>query len=62
MGVAAIFGPQTKGSAGHVQSMCDAMEIPHISTIMELDQDRLKGINMHPHVRTYAMVYYKIYF
>lgn len=56
MGVAAIFGPQSKASSSHVQSMCDAMEIPHVSASMEPYAERLKAINMHPHVKTLSMV------
>ncbi len=31
-GVAALFGPQSGTTSSHVQSICDAMEIPHIET------------------------------
>ena len=31
-GVAAIFGPQSGQTSAHVQSICDAMEVPHVET------------------------------
>jgi hypothetical protein len=31
-GVAALFGPESGTTSSHVQSICDAMEIPHIET------------------------------
>lgn len=60
VGVAAIFGPQNIESSNHVQSMCDAMEIPHVSTTMEINSERLKAINMYPHVTTLSMVFYHL--
>ena len=31
-GVAALFGPESGTTSVHIQSICDAMEIPHIET------------------------------
>lgn len=55
-GVAAIFGPADKATAGHVQSMCDTIEIPHIAALWDPDQDRGKFINLYPHADTLSMV------
>ena len=27
-----LFGPQSSATASHIQSMCDAMELPHVET------------------------------
>ena len=49
-GVAALFGPQSGTTSSHVQSICDAMEIPHIETRWDY---RLKrddySVNLYPH-------------
>lgn len=50
MGVAGIFGPQSSLSTDYVQSICDAMEIPHIE--MRFDSEQRRGaclINLYPH-------------
>ena len=56
-GVAALFGPQSGTTSSHVQSICDAMEIPHIETRWDF---RLKrddySINLYPHPRTISKV------
>lgn len=45
----AIFGPLAQSPAMHVQSICDALEIPHIETrwAFELQRDDL-SINLYP--------------
>ncbi|CAG7824227.1 unnamed protein product [Allacma fusca] len=52
-GVAAVFGPQTHESASHVQSICDAYEMPHVETKWDY---RIRKenylINLHPHPST----------
>ncbi|CAG7834172.1 unnamed protein product [Allacma fusca] len=57
-GVAAIFGPQTHESASHVQSICDAFEIPHIETKWDF---RIRKenymINLYPHPFTLSRAY-----
>ena len=56
-GVAAIFGPQTPSTSAHVQSICDAMEMPHIETRWDY---RLKrddySVNVHPHPSSLSKV------
>ncbi|XP_012273738.1 glutamate receptor ionotropic, kainate 2 [Orussus abietinus] len=59
-GVAGIFGPQDKTSAGHVQSMCDTMEVPHIAVRWDPEPARGKAINLYPHADTYSTVFYRI--
>lgn len=48
-GVVAIFGPLARSTAMHVQSICDALEIPHIETRwdFQLQRDDL-SINLYP--------------
>ena len=31
-GVSGLFGPQSGATAAHIQSMCDALELPHVET------------------------------
>ena len=49
-GVAALFGPQSGTTSSHVQSICDAMEIPHIETRWDyrLRRDEY-SVNLYPH-------------
>ena len=62
-GVAALFGPQSGTTSSHVQSICDAMEIPHIETRWDyrLKRDEY-SVNLYPHpsalskVSIYAIV------
>ncbi|XP_071747530.1 glutamate receptor ionotropic, kainate 2 isoform X1 [Lepeophtheirus salmonis] len=57
-GVAALFGPQSGTTSSHVQSICDAMEIPHIETRWDY---RLKNdaysVNLYPHPKTISKAY-----
>jgi glutamate receptor, ionotropic, invertebrate len=49
-GVAVIIGPQSPPSASHVQSVCDAVHVPHIET--SWDFRSMKGgylLNLFPH-------------
>ncbi|KAL0275560.1 UNVERIFIED_CONTAM: hypothetical protein PYX00_003377 [Menopon gallinae] len=49
-GVAAIFGPESPETATHVQSICDAKEIPHIETRWDPNQrSKLCSLNVYPH-------------
>ncbi|CAH1402280.1 unnamed protein product [Nezara viridula] len=49
-GVAAIFGPQSPFTSYHVQSLCDTMEMPHLSTKWDLSQRRSSCLlNIYPH-------------
>lgn len=55
-GVAAIFGPNNRFTSGHVQSMCDTMEVPHIYGRWEPSQIRGIGVNLFPYAETLSMV------
>ncbi|XP_014479803.1 PREDICTED: glutamate receptor ionotropic, kainate 2-like isoform X2 [Dinoponera quadriceps] len=60
LGVVGIFGPQDKVISEHVQSMCDSMDIPHISVrqdTAEPSQPRGIGLNLYPHVSILARLY-----
>ncbi|KAL0117231.1 hypothetical protein PUN28_010224 [Cardiocondyla obscurior] len=60
MGVAAIFGPQEKIIAEHVQSICDTVEVPHITVRQDFNQlPELRGLslNLYPHVNSLSRVY-----
>ena len=57
-GVTAIFGPTSRVSAGHVQSICDHVAIPHITTQWNAHHyDDHFAINVHPHHETLAHAY-----
>ncbi|XP_018404443.1 PREDICTED: glutamate receptor ionotropic, kainate 2-like [Cyphomyrmex costatus] len=59
-GIAGVFGPQEKIIAEHVQSICDAIEVPHISVREDLDQSfkqRGIGLNLYPHVNSLSRIY-----
>ena len=60
-GVAAIFGPLSGITSMHVQSICDALEIPHIETRwdMQLHRDDL-SINLYPRPSVLAKAYIDI--
>ncbi|XP_059486426.1 glutamate receptor ionotropic, kainate 2-like isoform X2 [Neocloeon triangulifer] len=56
-GVAAIFGPQSRTTAGMVQSICNNKEIPHIQTHWEpreLPPNSVQ-INMYPEPHIFAL-------
>lgn len=56
-GVAGIFGPYSDATSDHVQSICDAMEIPHIE--MRWDSRQRRGsclVNLYPHPSTMTKV------
>ncbi|GIY82181.1 ANF_receptor domain-containing protein [Caerostris darwini] len=48
-GVSAIFGPQNPLLGGHVQSLCDALDIPHIEARLDVESEVKEfSINLHP--------------
>lgn len=59
-GVAAVFGPLSSSSAAHVQSMCYALEVPHLQArwdsrdIKDIDYF---SINLYPHYLTLSRVF-----
>ncbi|XP_042238473.1 glutamate receptor ionotropic, kainate 2-like isoform X3 [Homarus americanus] len=57
-GVAAIFGPQSGQTSSHVQSICDALEIPHIENRWDFRLTRdAYSVNLYPHPSTLAKAY-----
>ncbi|XP_037079302.1 LOW QUALITY PROTEIN: glutamate receptor ionotropic, kainate 2-like [Pollicipes pollicipes] len=57
-GVAAVFGPQTASTSWHVQSICDAMEVPHVESRWDFRPRRADfSINIHPHPSTLSNAY-----
>ncbi|XP_021964381.1 glutamate receptor ionotropic, kainate 2 isoform X1 [Folsomia candida] len=52
-GIAAIFGPQSAEGASHIQSICDAFELPHIETKWDYKIRKENYlINLAPHPAT----------
>ena len=57
-GVSAIFGPMSSLSAAHVQSICDAMEIPHVETRWDFRENiDFYSVNLYPYYRTLSKAY-----
>ncbi|CAG0916801.1 unnamed protein product [Notodromas monacha] len=49
-GIAAVFGPNSRTSATHVQNMCDGLGIPHVETRWDHRSSREElSVNLHPH-------------
>ncbi|XP_011502790.1 PREDICTED: glutamate receptor ionotropic, kainate 3-like [Ceratosolen solmsi marchali] len=59
-GVSAIFGYLDRAISKHVQSMCDAMEIPYITVQWDPYQERGRSINLYPYADALAKIYYLI--
>lgn len=56
-GVAAIFGPQSGQTSAHVQSICDALEVPHIENRWDFRLTRdAYSVNLYPHPSTLSKV------
>ena len=50
-GVNAIFGPQDPILGNHIQSLCDALDIPHIESRVDLEPEVKEiSINLYPHL------------
>jgi len=60
-GMAGIFGPQSENTANHVQSISDAMEVPHIETRWnyKLNRDEY-SVNLYPHPTSLSQAYYDV--
>ena len=57
-GVAALFGPESGSTSSHIQSICDAMEIPHIETRWDyLVRRDSYSINLHPSPKLISKAY-----
>ena len=56
-GITAIFGPENPETASHVQSICDAFEIPHIEVTWDhVYRGESYLFNLAPHPETLAKV------
>lgn len=48
----AIFGPQDTLLGNHIQSLCDALEIPHLEARLDLEpQVKEVSINLYPNAK-----------
>ncbi len=48
-GVHSIFGPSDSMLGSHIQSICKALDVPHIETRFDFDQQQRDfSINLHP--------------
>ena len=57
LGVGALFGPESGTTSGHIQSICDAFEIPHIETRWDIVSKRNGySINLSPSPRIIGKV------
>lgn len=55
--MAAIFGPSSVATSGHVQAVCDTMEVPHIQTHFNPYLNRETcSINLYPHHSTFSQI------
>ncbi|CAL4076228.1 unnamed protein product, partial [Meganyctiphanes norvegica] len=63
-GVGAIFGPQKAGTSVHVQSICDALEVPHFKISSEITRDITDvasySHNLYPHPSTLAKAFKEV--
>ncbi|XP_068239083.1 glutamate receptor ionotropic, kainate 2-like isoform X2 [Palaemon carinicauda] len=60
-GIVAVFGPQSSKTSAHVQSICDALEIPHIETRWDFRTRRDDySINLYPHPSALSKAYLDI--
>lgn len=56
-GVAAVLGPSSATTSSHIQSICDALEIPHVETQCHSRLHRAQyAINLHPHPSSLSKV------
>ena len=48
-GVAAIFGSSSLATSSHIQSMCEAVKVPHVQTLLDVDATASDmAVNLHP--------------
>ena len=56
-GVAAIFGPQSRRTSAHVQSICDALETPHVETRWDFRVVKNDySVNLFPNPKSLSLV------
>lgn len=57
-GIAAMFGPLSSLAAGHVQSLCNALEIPHLQWRWDSrDKRDYFSISLYPNYITLSTAY-----
>ena len=57
-GLAAVLGPSSSSTSSHIQSICDALEIPHVNTGCQSRLRRTQyAINLHPHPSALGQAY-----
>jgi len=57
-GVAVVLGPMHPYSAGHVQSICDAVEVPHVQTQRDIAENNdIYSINVFPYYVNVGQAY-----
>lgn len=57
-GIAGIFGPQSDVTSMHVQSICDAIDIPHVETRWDFQLQRADmSINLFPRPSVLSQAY-----
>ncbi|CAL8109951.1 unnamed protein product [Orchesella dallaii] len=57
-GIAVVFGPQSPQTANLVQSVCDALEVPHVETNWDFRSNRGNYmINLFPHPSNLSRVF-----
>ena len=48
-GIQALFGPNDFILGSHVQSLCDALDIPHLEARIDIDNNyKESSLNLHP--------------
>ena len=48
-GIQALFGPNDFILGSHVQSLCDALDIPHLEARVDIDNNyKESSLNLHP--------------
>lgn len=48
-GIQALFGPSDLILGSHVQSLCDALDIPHLEARIDIDNSyKESSLNLHP--------------
>ncbi|XP_074643782.1 glutamate receptor ionotropic, kainate 2-like [Tubulanus polymorphus] len=60
-GMASVFGPMSSLSSAHVQSICDALEVPHIETRWSYRNFKdFYSVNLYPHYTSLSQAYVDI--
>ncbi|KAK2714937.1 glutamate receptor ionotropic, kainate 2-like isoform X3 [Artemia franciscana] len=61
-GLVGVFGPSSD-TATHIQSLCDAFELPHVETRYDRKRKRYRddsAVNLYPHPETLSKAYYDL--